>query len=195
MNRPATPDLPAADVVPDEAPVTLEFYQRSIGRTRGFSPAYGDPYCAMGESRVADHPIAALAGVSLLPGTDLFRSARRVCAATLTRNLRAYREVVIPSTVDDEATVIALSESCDGKSTIAVCPAAGGEITVEYRVASGDYVGIMPSVVVHTVGVRSDSVLFQVALPPVVGAAADVAGVRVCVREVGTDRVTVGFTR
>jgi hypothetical protein len=183
------------DAVLDQAPVTLEFYQRTIGRMLGFSPAYGDPYCAMGENRIGDHPIAALAGVSLLPGTDLFRSARRVCAATLYRNVPAYRATVVPSTVDEEATVIALSESSDGRSTIAVCAAAGGEITVEYRVASGDDEGIIPAVVVHTVRVRHDAGWFETALPPVVGASAEVAGVRVSVREVGTDRVTVGFTR
>ncbi|WP_163573352.1 hypothetical protein [Fodinicola feengrottensis] len=187
------------DVVLDQNPATLEFYQRAMGAMLGFSAGSG-PYCVMGADQIADYPIArpaAFAGLPLLPGTDLFRTARRVSAATLYRHLPAYRATVPLSTVDEEVTVVALGESSDGKSTVAVCPVAGGEVTVEYRTANGDDLGVVPAVVVHSLGVRPCAgACFEAALPPIVGAEAVVAGVRVQVLAVpGPDRITICFTR
>jgi hypothetical protein len=163
------------DVVLDQAG-NLEMFQHEVGHMLGFEHAWGrsgvydDPYCVMGGGGTYANDIPRppeFSGVVTL-AQDFWRSARRVAAASLyhlfVRGLGdltakgaagSFEHRVVGTRFGRVAEVAALSQARD-KPVIAVAPIpSGGVLTVEYRTAAGDDVGVDPAVVVHTLGSRS----------------------------------------
>jgi hypothetical protein len=184
-----------ADVVVDQNPFTLGFFQHEVGHLLGFEHAFGpggaydDSYCVMGWSRAQEHAIpkpALFDDVFMLPGVDLFRSERRLSAAALYRSVEEFRSSSSTVRVDilDPATVtlVALSEARFGDPVLAVVGTPNGEVTVEYRAATGDDAGVSPAVVVHSIGRRTlpsgaaevNPTWLETIIPTTVGAAAQI---------------------
>jgi hypothetical protein len=145
-----------------------ESYRREVGRLIGFGPAVS-PYCVMGGG------------------------ACRVAGATLVRYSRTFRasasaaRVGVPSRL----TLTALSEATGAEPAVAVVPADGGEVAVEYRTAYGDDENLPPAVVLHSIG---EGVRFETALAPAEGEQADLHGVRVTVLATSPTTVTLSLS-
>ncbi|MDP8909204.1 MAG: hypothetical protein M3N47_08845 [Chloroflexota bacterium] len=156
------------DAVFDSNPFTLGFFQHEVGHVLGFSHSFGpggvydDGYCVMGGSRWQDHAIPTLPGfadVALLPSVDLFRSERRLCAASLYRYVDAFRlsTSVVRVSVEGASTFSLVGARRCAVRRTGRCAAATstGEFMVEYRPSIGDDSGVVPAVVVRSIGHRA----------------------------------------
>ncbi|MEP6731439.1 MAG: hypothetical protein ABJE10_12405 [bacterium] len=150
---------------------SVSFYQHEIGHALGFQHAWGpitgttygayyDPYCVMGFSLTQSHQIPmppVFAASRLKP--DFWNSERRLSAAALYRYVKTFttpttiRRVAQGSTASVVLTGLAYASLDD--PILAVVSTIHGEITVEYRPAFGDDVGVTPAIVVHSIDRRS----------------------------------------
>jgi hypothetical protein len=169
---------------------------------------YGDPYCVMGQHWLHDRamtPPASLAGRPKHAST-FWRSAHRPSACALWRSLAEFK--LNPQRVayldnlgaaplgQPTVRIFGLCPAGDAPMTVlAVIPRRGHPsqfITVEYRPAVGDDAGIVPAVVIHTVGVNSvhpgqgevDPPWYEGALPAVAGESMIIADHRIRVASV-----------
>jgi hypothetical protein len=162
-------------------PFWLEFFEHETGHLLGFDHAYGpsvnpqaykDDFCVMGYTgngvagNPTNHPIvpqpilAEVQNTIVGPGNIWF-SGRRLAAANLYRTkdvgsvfaetssvVRIGRESV------QQVRLVALSEALLGNPVLAVATTAAGEVTVEYRLNTGDDAGLSaaPCLVLHSIG-------------------------------------------
>ena len=162
----------------------LEFYAHEVGHMMGLQHAFGwqhgagpsptvyeDPYCVMGYTGPQSHSVDAFpeaAGViTPLPG-NFWQSGRRVATANLHRHFpeemsRWVRRVNFGQQVVVGASSAVAEIGWPGEALpLAVVALTNHgvpgppwpELTVEYRVPTGDDLGVTPAVVVHTIGLR-----------------------------------------
>jgi hypothetical protein len=169
----------------------LEMYQHEIGHVLGFmhsfgpSGVYGDPYCVMGATGPSDHPVQVVKDLTGFTFLDpaFWRSGRRVSAAALYRRFvdtsvggsgdprsglgaaGFFDSRVVHTQLGRTEWVAALSED-GGQPVVAVAPLPQGVVAVEYRVRSGDDIGVTPAVVIHTLGVRPNEAGIGEVAPP-----------------------------
>jgi hypothetical protein len=166
------------DALFDQYPFSLEFFQHEMGHMLGFSHAFGphgdyvyeDPWCVMGRSRTREHPVAAPSGsrgVQIDKPQDFWHEGPRLSTAALVRyrdatefsstsGVRQLDVVHGPQTFE----LVASSEGGLHSPTIAIIDSELFQISIEYRMPTGDDAGIRPSekvrpaVVVHSTGRR-----------------------------------------
>jgi hypothetical protein len=165
------------DVVVDEgvtAPYSNEFFQHEIGHLLGFKHtfgpagdgtwrAYNDNFDVMGDTGPNARPISPVpAGLSSLPlytGVNFWQSGRRLSAASLYRYIPAFAasSSVVRPTLPSTVRLVALTRARFGDPVVAVIPTNSGEVTVEYRIAQEDDIGISiaPLLLMHTIGRRT----------------------------------------
>ena len=155
----------------------LEFFEHETGHLLGFDHAFGpavnpqaynDNFCIMGYTGVDSHQIVPQPIVNEVENTigpgNIWFSGRRLAAANLYRTkdvgsalaqtlsvVRIGRESV------QQVRLIALSEALLGNPVLAVATTAAGEVTVEYRLNTGDDAGVneAPCLVLHSIGRRT----------------------------------------
>jgi hypothetical protein len=153
------------DVVLDERPFSLEFFEHEFGHLLGFEHAFGrapdgtwqayrDDFDVMGYSQDNDHAIPA--ALTNLPAS-FWRSGRRLSAASLYRYVPEVAQSSSVVTADAGSTVrlTALTAARLGDPIIAVAMTPTGQITAEYRLQEEDDAGLPgPRVVLHSIGRR-----------------------------------------
>ena len=153
------------DVVLDERPFSLEFFQHEFGHLLGFEHAFGrapdgtwqayrDDFDVMGYSQDNDHAIPA--AITSLPA-NFWRSGRRLSAASLYRYVPEFAQSssVVAASAGSNVRLTALTAARLGDPTIAVVTTGSGSITAEYRLPEEDDSGLpAPVVVLHSIGRR-----------------------------------------
>jgi hypothetical protein len=163
----------------DQSPFSLEFYQHELGHVLGYQHAFGpqgdyvyeDPWCLMGWSRVQEYPLAvsaALARVRVDSPETFWHGGRRLSAAALFRGYDARTEYASTSSVANldlargaqTVDLVAVSESWLYDRSLAVVRGDNFQLTVEYRMPTGDDRGIRSkedvrsAIIVHSIGRR-----------------------------------------
>jgi hypothetical protein len=154
----------------------------------------------MGATGPFEHTISPdtnLADVPLGLGQPFWRSGRRPAAATLYRHLPPFASSasVLRVSTGQEIALTALSEARLGDPVIAVLPVQGGELTIEYRLDTGDDIGVVPAVVVHSIGMQMNPPgqtevrppWFEAAIPPSPGTTQEVLQNRIEVTAISPD--------
>jgi hypothetical protein len=190
---------------------TVPSFQHELGHVLGFQHAYGpfipppnkfgslynDPYCVMGYTGRQAHPIqqpAQFMQTQILQGPAFWRSERRASAAAIYRRFSGSGYFVNSGWVAHTAQggrvwVGSLTETTKTAPVMAVLPIPSQRealLTIEYRTAHGDDAGVIPAVVVHSIGAREvglehDEVnppWFEGTMTPAVGASFETLGVR-----------------
>ncbi|MEU4443748.1 hypothetical protein AB0K14_20415 [Actinosynnema sp. NPDC050801] len=186
---------------------SLEFFQHEIGHVLGFDhvfPVYDDRYCVMGETWSWDHAIAPPPEAQGIPFLSplMWRSGRRLSAASLFRRFGRFgmpgnplfaEPYVVDVGLGQSVLLSAVSETTTPRPVVAIVPIVlglGGLLTVEYRTATHDDVGLgQDAIVVHSIGHRNPGpghrevkpVWREAALPIELGASASVPGARITV--------------
>lgn len=186
------------DAVLDQGVVLLERYHRHIGHLIGFGHTLGpggdDACCVMGPVNAATPT-----DVAVLPGVELWRSGRKLAAATLYRYSRDFSaspgvlrvDVSAPRTV----TLTAVGEAGPRDPMLAAVATDRGTLTFEYRSEAG----FEPAIIAHSIGIRSpdgkhqgiDPVWFEARFPALTGSEFALAGVRVVVAAASPTTVTL----
>ncbi len=190
------------DVVVDEAPFSLEFFEHELGHLIGYEHSFGlrasdgtwqaylDDFDVMGYSKDNDRGIPV--GIESLPlpaGTNFWRSGRRLSAASLYRYEPVFAAsggvVRIPAGTTQSIRLLALTRGRFGDPVLAVAGTPTGEVTAEYRTSTEDDLGIgqAPAVVLHSIGRRPlpqgahevNPVVYEAFTPALVGSEVTIA--------------------
>ena len=185
------------DVVVDEAPFSLEFFEHEFGHLLGYEHAFGlagdgtwqaylDDFDVMGYSKDNDRDIPVGTGMAALPlpaGVNFWRSGRRLSAASLYRYIAAFSGspsvVRVPAGGARSVRLVALSKGRFGDPVLAVIGTTIGEVCIEYRIQEGDDFGVAqaPALVLHSIGRRPlppgahevNPVVFEAQVPASIG--------------------------
>ncbi|MBA3914693.1 MAG: hypothetical protein H0X25_12790 [Acidobacteriales bacterium] len=155
----------------------LEFFEHEIGHLLGFDHAFGpstnpqpynDNFCVMGFTGPFQHPIIQQPILDEVENTigpgNIWFSGRRLAAANLYRTKDIGPEFGATLSVAKigrqsvrKVRLIALSQAQLGNTVLAVITTASGEVTVEYRLNTGDDAGVSqsPCLVLHSIGRRA----------------------------------------
>jgi hypothetical protein len=188
----------------------LEFFQHEVGHMLGFEHAFGpggayaDEYCVMGWTGPFEHsiaPAADLVDVPFAAGAAFWRSGRRPAAATLYRHLSSFASSVsvVRPPLGRDFSLTALSEGALGEPVIAVFPLPGGELSIEYRLDSGDDIAVRSALVVHSFGMQMNPPgqtevrppWFEAELAPSLGSTQNVQGLTIGIAAFTPDKRTI----
>jgi hypothetical protein len=162
------------DMVVDEGPFSLEFFEHECGHLLGYEHAFGsagdrtwqayhDDFDVMGYSEDNDRAIPTpsdLASLSLPAGINFWRSGRRLSAASLYRYVDPFKTssgvIRVPAGETQSVRLVALTKGRFGDPVIAIVSTPSGEITVEYRINFADDFSLRqgPVLVLHSIGRR-----------------------------------------
>jgi hypothetical protein len=165
------------DIAVDLAGATFGFLQHEVGHVLGFQHAFGpfipppsqfgslynDPYDVMGYTGTYARPATPPASIPASAAPRFSTSERPVSGASLWRHLDAFtwsrRAVDLPLDGFGRGSLRIHGLCTPGGSTpqvgVVVVPGQPGQVlTVEYRPDVEDDAGVVPGVVVHTLGVH-----------------------------------------